>query len=349
MSAPTTFGVALGVALCVSGCSGEPLQASPTVEFAGPTMGTTFSVKVVPGAEGLTVEERQSIDGAIRDQLVRIDRQVSTWRTDSTLSSFNASESLEPRPVEAETFALFSQSMEFAEFTGGAVDITIGPLVDAWGFGANGQADVAPTDASLAALDGSLGVSQLELDATARTVRKRDPRVRCDFSAVAAGYAADLVAAMLEQRGHRNFLVDMGGELVARGRNAAGRPWQVAVERPQATGRSVARVVPLTDMAIATSGDYRNFRIVDGMRVSHILDPRTRRPVAHHLASATVLDPLGARADALSTALMVMGPDEGLAFAERHGLAALLLVPDARGEYREQASSAFTAWMARQP
>lgn len=347
MSLPT-IGVALGLTLCVSGCSGAAAPVSATVEFAGPTMGTTFSVKVVPGPAGLDVRERQAIDQAIRDQLVRIDQQVSTWRVDSALSAFNASASLEPRPVDAETFELFRQSIAFAEFTHGAVDVTIAPLVDAWGFGPNGQADIAPSDDSLAALDGALGVAQIELDAEARTVRKRDPRVRCDFSALAAGYAADLVAGMLEERGQRNFLVDMGGELVARGHNAAGRPWQVAVERPQTHGRSVARIVPLSDMAIATSGDYRNFRVVDGVRVSHILDPRTRRPITHHLASVTVLDADAARADALSTALMVMGPDEGLAFAERHGLAALLLVPDARGEYTEQASSAFAAWMVPQ-
>lgn len=333
---------------CLAACGREAGTAVParrTVEFTGPTMGTTFTVKVVPEAAGLATEERQAIDAAIRDQLGRIDQQLSTWRVDSTLSQFNASDALVPTPVEPETFEVFKQALEMGAFTDGALDVTIGPLVDAWGFGPNGQADVAPTEASLDALSPILGLAHLELDAEARTVRKRAPGVRCDFSSLAAGYAADLVTAMLEQRGHRNFLVDMGGELVARGRNETGRPWQVAVDRPQAVGRAVLRIVPLTDMAIATSGDYRNFREVDGRRLPHILDPRTRRPVTHHVASVTVLDPLGWRADALSTALMVMGPDEGFAFAERHRVPVLMLVPDERGDYQEQASSAFSAWM----
>lgn len=344
----TSVGACWVLSLSLWGCAGSATPASSTVEFAGPTMGTTFSVRLVPGADGLAVDERQAIDRAIRDQLTRIDQQVSTWRVDSTLSMFNTSDSLDPTPVEPETFELFRQAAAISHMTGGALDITVGPLIDAWGFGPNGQADVPPTETSLAALAEAVGMGLLSLDEEARTVAKRDPRVRCDFSALAAGYAADLVAGMLESRGHRNFLVDMGGELVARGHNASGLPWQVAVERPQAAGRSVARIVPLTDMAIATSGDYRNFRDVDGIRLPHILDPRTRRPVTHHLASVTVVDRLAARADALSTALMVMGPDEGLAFAERHDVAALLLVPDARGEYREEVSPAFRAWLAGQ-
>lgn len=346
---PRTAATAVGLwaALGAAGCAGTAVPAAATIEFTGPTMGTTFSVKVVPGPTGLAAADRVAIDQDIRDQLGRIDQQLSTWRVDSVLSTFNASTTLDATPVDAETFEIFRQAIELGAFTGGALDVTIGPLIDAWGFGPNGQADVAPTEESLAELAEGLGVGQLELDAAARTVRKRDPRVRCDFSALAAGYAADLVAARLEQRGLHNFLVDMGGELVARGHNDAGRPWQIAVERPRALSRAVARIVPLTDMAIATSGDYRNYREVDGVRVTHILDPRTRRPVAHRLASVTVLDRLAVRADALSTALMVMGPEEGLAFAERHKLAALLLVPDEKGEYRERASSAFTAWMAR--
>lgn len=338
---------ALALAALAAGCGRTAHPSASTIEITGPTMGTTFSVKVVPGPTGLAAGEREALTAAIGARLARIDQQWSTWRVDSALSAFNAATSLEPTGVDDETFEILRLAVEVGEFTGGALDVTIGPLIDAWGFGPNGQADVAPAETALAELSQGLGVGQLELDPVARTIRKRDARVRCDLSAIAAGYAADLVAALLEDRGHRNFLVDMGGELVARGRNDAGTPWQIAVERPQSMGRNALRIVPLSDMAIATSGDYRNVREVDGARVTHILDPRTRRPVAHRLASVTVVDPSGARADALSTALMVMGPDEGLAFAEKHRVAALLLVPDDRGGYRERASAAFTAWLSR--
>jgi len=334
-------GLALGAVAC------RPASpAERTVTFAGPTMGTEYAVKVVPGSEGLPFADRQAIDRDIRDLLTRIDRQVSTWRNDSALSRFNASPSLEPFAFDTEAFDLFLQARDLAAFTGGAVDATIGPVVDAWGFGPHGQADIAPTDDMLQALDESVGADKLVIDAGARTVAKRHPGVRCDFSALAAGYAADRIAALLEARGHRHFLVDLGGELVARGRNEAGRPWQVAVERPQAVGRGILRVLPVTDRAVSTSGDYRNYREVEGRRVMHILDPRTRRPVTHRLASATVVAPSAAWADAVSTALMVMGPDEGFAFATRQQIAALLLVPDEVGEFRERATPAFSAWLA---
>jgi thiamine biosynthesis lipoprotein len=337
---------AAGLLLAGTGAHAPAAPRSATVVFSGPTMGTTFTVKVVPGPGGLTSDERQVIDDGIRDLLARIDRQISTWRNDSDLARFNESESLDPVPFGPEAFALFEQAVAVATFTGGAVDVTVAPVVDAWGFGPHGQADIAPDEATLKALEASVGVDKLVVDPASRTVAKRHPRVRCDFSALAAGYAADRVAAFLEARGHRDFLVDMSGELVARGFNEAGEPWRVAIERPRAATRSILRVVPLTDMAVSTSGAYRNYREVEGRRVTHILDPRTRRPVTHYLASVTVIAPSAAWADALSTALMVMGPDEGAAFAARHDVAALFVVPDVDGEFRERPSPAFTAWLS---
>lgn len=345
---PRGAATALGtyVLFAAAACAPAAPPAPGTVEFTGPTMGTTFTVKLVPGPERLPAAERQAIDDEIRDLLTRIDQQVSTWRNDSALSRFNASPSLDPVPFDVEAFDLFRQALEVARFTGGALDVTIGPVVDAWGFGPHGQADVAPTDEALQALGASVGIDKIVVDETARTVAKRHPSVRCDVSALAAGYAADRVAALLERRGHRHFLVDMGGELVARGINAAGQPWQVAIERPQPVGRGILRVVPVRDRALSTSGDYRNYREVDGYRVMHILDPRTRRPVGHRLASVTVAADSAAWADAVSTALMVMGPDEGAAFAERHDIAALMLVPDEVGEFRERTTPAFARWLA---
>ena len=146
-------------------------------------------------------------------------------------------------------------------------------------------------------------------------MRKTRPDVRCDLSAVAPGYAADRLWTELADRGFTDFLVDVGGELRTRGRNEAGEPWQIAIERPQPHGHAIQRLVPISNLAITTSGDYRRYREVDGQRVTHILDPRTGRPLAHRLASVTVIDALAVRADGFATALMVLGADEGMALA----------------------------------
>jgi len=333
------------VAVLLSGCASE-VPARRTAEFTGPSMGTTWTVKVVSGPDGLAGDESRAIDRGIRDELARINQLMSTWDATSELSRFNQSASLEPFPVAPETFEVFRWSVQLWEETGGAMDPSIAPLIDAWGFGVD-RSVTAPDDATIERLRADTGMSLVELGPDGRWVRKRRSGVRIDFSALAPGYAADRIAAGLTDRGLTDFLVDVGGELVGRGTNAEGQAWQVAIERPQAGGRAVARVIPVVDRAIATSGDYRNVREVAGARVTHILDPRSGRPVQHTLASATVLDALAVRADALSTALMVMGPDEAMRFATERALPALFLIRRPDGSFDEWASPAFDdAWPA---
>jgi thiamine biosynthesis lipoprotein len=269
-----------------------------------------------------------------------IERLLSTWDPAAELSRFNTSTSLDPFPVAPETFEAFRWAATLSAETGGAMDPTVGPLVDAWGFGADRSA-APPDDATVERLRADVGMTLVELDPAGTWVRKRRPGVRCSFNAFVPGWAADRIASQLATRGYGDFLVDVGGELVARGRNADGQPWQVAIERPQVDGRSVERVVALDNVALATSGDYRNFRDVAGGRLPHILDPRTGRPVRHALASVSVLAPEAVRADALSTALMVMGPDDAMAFARARGLAVLLLVRTDDGRVEARTSPGF--------
>lgn len=339
---------AAAVAVAVSAC-GLDTPARRTAEFSGPAMGTTWSVKVVTGPDGLTGDDSRAIDRAIRDELARINQLMSTWDPESELSRFNRSASLEPFPVARETFEVFRWSAELWKETSGAFDPSIAPLVDLWGFGVD--RDVPPPDnAAVERLRASVvGMSLIDLDPAGQWVRKRAAGVRCDFSALAPGYAADRIASGLQGRGVEHFLIDVSGELVGRGHNEHGQPWQVAIERPRAEGRSVARVVPLLDRAMATSGDYRNFREVNGQRFTHILDPRSGRPVRHALASVTVFDNLAVRADALSTALMVMGPEEAGTFADTHGVPALFLIRLPGGSFEERRSTAFDALEAASP
>lgn len=341
-------GCALATALSllvVTGCRGNE-AGRRTLEFSGPTMGTTWSVKVVTGPDGLGRAERSEIDVAIRDLLVRINALMSTWDPESELSRFNRSDSLDPFPVAPETFEAFQWAVQLEKETDGALDITVAPLVDAWGFGAAGSASTPPDEETLARLRDATGVRHLELDPAGEWVRKRRADVRCDFSALVPGYAADRIAALLAQRGFTEFLVDVGGELVARGRNDAGAPWQVAIEQPQAEGRAIARLVPLTDAAIATSGDYRNYRDVNGERLTHILDPATGRPIRHRLASVTVIDELAVRADGLATALLVLGPDRGMALAEQLDLPAVFMIRMRDGGFEQRVSPRFEALMS---
>ena len=317
-------GAAVVVLFALVSCAPPPAPARGTIEFSGPTMGARFTVKVVTGAEGLADET--ALGRLILADLERINALMSTWDPASELSRFNSSDSLDPFPVSPETFEVFEWASRLEALTGGAIDVTVGPLLDAWGFGPGGVRDGAPSDEQIARLLEGTGFRHLELDHAARTVRKRRVGIVCEFSALAPGYAADRLATLLDARGLTDFLVDVGGEFRVRGRNDAGMPWQIAVERPTESGRFIERMIPISDGAIATSGDYRNYHEVDGERVTHILDPRTGRPIRHRLASVTVVDSLAVRADALSTALMVLGPEEGFALAESLDLPALFIV-----------------------
>ena len=337
---PWTHVLVLTVVLSLLGACAPPPERQ-SFEFRGSTMGATFSVKVVTGPGGLDDSAREAVDTEIRRTLKRIDALMSTWNPESELSRFNRSTSLEPFALSPETFEVLRGSVDLSELTGGALDVTVAPLIDAWGFGPEGPGEQPPTDEDIARLREAVGTHYLKLDATALTVRKARPDVRCELSALAPGYASDRLSELLVERGFSDFLVDVGGELRARGRNDAGMPWQIAIERPDERGRTIERIIPVSDLAVATSGDYRQYYEVDGERVVHILDPRVGRPVRHRLASVTVLDELAVRADGLSTALMVLGPDEGFALAERLKVAALFIVRNENGGFTDHATPRF--------
>jgi thiamine biosynthesis lipoprotein len=325
----------------LAACARAPAPERRILEFRGPTMGTTFSVKVVTGPAGLT--DAADLDRQIRADLERINQLMSTWDAESELSRLNRFTGAGPFQLSPETFEVLQWSKNIGTQTGGALDVTVAPLVDAWGFGPGGRRAHSPSEEEIARLRQAVGLHFLELDDANLTVRKKRPGVRCDFSALAPGYAVDRLSSRLVDRGIRDFLVDVAGELRAQGRNDTNQSWQVAIERPDDAGQIGERIVRVSDIAIATSGDYRNFYELDGVRVTHILDPRTGRPISNGLASVTVMDGLSVRADAFATALMVLGPDEGLALAERLNLAALFLLREEDGSFLERASSRFDA------
>jgi FAD:protein FMN transferase len=313
--------------------AGTPAAAPrAAVVFSGPTMGTRYTVRVVMAGGDEAANGR--VRAAIDRELGLANRLFSGWDAESEVSRLNAHASTEPFPVSAETMAALELGRRASELTGGAFDVTVAPLVEAWGFGPAKKPPAVPTAETLAALRARAGYRQLSLDAARKTVAKARPDVACDVSALAGGWAADRVAQALVALGHADVLVDVGGEVSARGRRPDGSRWRVAVETPQ-PGK-VATVVELEDAAVATSGDYRNaWTDGQGRRRSHIIDPRTGEPIAHGLASVTVVHPDGAWADALATGLLVLGPEAGRALAARERLAARLVLRQADGTYVE--------------
>ncbi len=304
-------------------------------------MGTTYAVTVV----GTGIDERRlaRLQAAVEAAFDDVDATMSHYRPDTDLSRFNRWQDTTPVVVASGMLGVVSESIAISRMTGGAFDVTVAPLVDAWGFGAPGPVAAPPGGAEIAALGRDVGYEYLEVDDTASTLRKARPGVRIDLSAVAKGHGVDRAALALGAAGITDYLVEVGGEVRARGATETGEPWRIGIERPRPGPSALHRVISLRNGALATSGDYRNFYDLAGARVSHTIDPRTGRPVTHRLRSVSVLADRCVRADGLATALEVLGPDDGYALAVEQGWAALFVVEDEDGRLRDRLTPAFEA------
>ncbi len=308
---------------------------------SGQTMGTKYTIKIVaPPAEKRVVRDAfAAADAVLRD----IDAKMSTYRQDSELSAFNRLQSTEPFVFSDDVFFLIQFAQRISKATDGALDITVGPLVNAWGFGPQKRPTRVLTDADLDPLRERVGYAMLTLDPAAKTVRKARPDIQCDLSAIAIGYSVDKVSLLLEAQGFARYMVDVGGEVRTRGFNADDAPWKIAIEKPIAEGRAIQTVLSLSGLSISTSGDYRNYYEENGVRLSHEIDPKTGRPISHRLASASVVAQECAFTDGYATAFMVMGPERAYDFAVQNDIAALFLIHDdaAPGGFVAKASPAF--------
>lgn len=316
-------------------------EAPPSaVEIRGPTMGTTYTVRLdVPALEG---GERARAAEAITAVLDHVNGLMSTYDSTSEVSRFNRAGTTDPFPLSPATLDVLEAALAVGRASGGALDVTVAPLVEAWGFGAAEAPPAAPDAAVMAELLERVGFEGLVIDRAAGTVARTHPRTTVDLSAVAKGYAADRVADTLAALGYRRVLVEVGGELKAGAPKADGTLWRVAVERPDPAGRAIHRVVEVADEGVATSGDYRNVLELDGVLHTHLLDPRTGRPARHRGASVSVVHPSATLADAWATALAVLGVEEGLTVADREGLAALFITREGEG-FVSRPSEAFRA------
>ena len=318
---------------------GSPTAADRELTISGPTMGTTFNVKVV--TDDVTEANRFRLTQIMRGVVDGVDGAMSTFRSESEIEKFNRG-GTEEFAASSDLLVVVSEAQRIARLTGGAFDITVGPLVDIWGFGPSG-ATATPSEKELRKLVAVTGFEQLEIDNDGGTLRKARDDCRIDLSAIAKGFAADRMSAALAWQNLPHHMVEVGGEVRARGLNGAGEVWRIGIERPTGAGRSVHAVVSLADLSLATSGDYRNFFERDGVRISHTIDPRIGRPITHNLASVSVIHASCMTADGLATALGVLGPDEGFELAERQDIPALFLIRVAEGTFEERHTSVWEA------
>ena len=293
------------------------------LDLTGEALGTTFNVALVEPPASLDVE---TLEADIVASLTHVDKLASTWRKDSELSAFNDNPSVDWIVVSPEFCAALRSAIAIGEATGGAFDITVGPLVNLWGFGPDGAVQEPPSDAAVEAVMAGVGYSQIELDCDAGLVRKANGTIYVDLSGWAKGYAVDQLATVLDAHELPNYLVEIGGELRISGYNSEGRNWAIAIEAPSTSERVPHAIIRLTDTGVATSGDYRNYFAHGGTHYSHTIDPRTGRPVTHDLAAVTIVHASAAYADAMATALLVLGPDDGPALAAELGIAGYFLV-----------------------
>lgn len=328
----------MAVFLLLSGCDShrESAGASALV-LEGRTMGTFWRVSLA----NIDAGRKQSLQNTIQQQLDSDDRELSTWKADSVLSRFNQYRGDEPQPVSDNMADIVTLAMRIGQKTQGKMDITVGPLVNLWGFGPVKQPNAAPTQAQIEAARALTGLQHLRViqRSEGAYLQKDLPDLYVDLSTMGEGFATDHLARLMEKEGINNYLVSVGGAVLTRGTNAEGKPWKVAIQKPTDKENAVQAVVDLQGHGISTSGSYRNYYELDGKRISHIIDPTTGEPIQHKLVSATVIATTALEADGWDTGLMVLGEEQAKALALREHLAVYLIAKQGDG---------FSSWMSPQ-
>lgn len=333
----SAFLFSLFIAVMLSACS----QGDETkIRLAGSTMGTSYHITYIANA---STPKQSYLQAKIDHALANVNQVASTYINDSELSSLNQFNSTEPQQYSAALTEMLAEGIHLANVTHGYLDITVGPLVNLWGFGPDHHPKFIPSNKMIQQAQDNVGAHFLEL--TGQTVRKLNPNVYVDLSTLAKGYGVDVVADTLAAAGINNYLVEIGGEMRIAGHSLQQKDWRVAIEKPVAEQRQVQHVIAPKDSAIATAGDYRNFFDENNVRYSHIINPNTGYPIRHHTVSVTVIGESCMEADGLSTGLMVMGLEKGLQLANKNHIAAMFITRKADGKFSEHYSDEFKQYL----
>ncbi|MBE3656210.1 FAD:protein FMN transferase ApbE [Vibrio navarrensis] len=329
--------VAFASLLILAGCE----KPAEQVHLSGPTMGTTYNIKYIVQPD---IPSAEAIQTGVDRLLEEVNDQMSTYRKDSELSRFNQYQGSEPFTVSEQTATVVKEAIRLNQLTEGALDVTVGPLVNLWGFGPEARPEVVPSDAELAQRKAKTGIHHLSVQGNQLT--KTLPNLYVDLSTIAKGWGVDVVADYIQSQGIDNYMVEVGGEIRLKGVNREGIPWRIAVEKPSVEERAIQEIIEPGDMAIATSGDYRNYFERDGIRYSHIIDPTTGKPIANKVVSVTVLDKSSMTADGLATGLMVLGDIKGMEVANQNNIPVLMIVKTDDG-FKELVSKAYQPFVKK--
>lgn len=287
----------------------------------GNTMGTTYSVKMVVSKDAL--EEKQ-IAEAVKAELAHVNDVLSTYIDTSELSLLNQNRALSPVQISDELKMVLLEAKRLGSMTDGALDVTVGPLVNLWGFGPDKRVTHAPNQEDI---DNRLQRTGIELfTVSGNSFSKKEPSLYIDLSSIGKGYGVDKLAELLDEKGIHNYLVEVGGEIRVSGKKLNGGDWRIAIEKPLSNQRTIQRLIVPKNNGIATSGDYRNYFEDGGVRYSHIIDPKTGYPIKHRLVSVTIIHQSAMTADGLATAISILGPDKGFEIVKKHQIAAMLIV-----------------------
>ena len=298
--------------------------------ISGFTMGTTYSVQWAPSSHSNRFDP-DKLQEQIDTRLDEINQLMSTYDSTSQLSKVNQSYKSGWHNVDEELAMLLDTALEICEQSQGAFDITAGPLIALWGFGSDDTRFSPPTRTELDIVSQNIGCQYLNVRIQPPAIYKNHQDTVIDLSAIAKGYAVDQLAEILDASGMNNYLIEIGGELRAKGLAPHGEFWRIGIEAPNPGRAQVNDILSLNNVAVATSGNYRNYFEHEGIRYSHIIDPRIGMPIRHKLSSVTVIHENAAMADAWATALLVLGPNEALAIADRYGLAIYMITEETNG------------------
>jgi len=314
------------------------LEDAKEIQFYGKTMGTSYTIKTA----GCTFHSEEFMKKSIQKTLDDLDSEFSTYKTDSLISRFNNFNSTQWFTINYEMFEVVSLAEKVSELTDGAFDITVAAAVRHWGFGPD-KIQQEPAFSQIAEDRKLIDYRNIQFrfikEKNTYELRKTHPHVQIDLSAIAKGYSVDRVASLVRNSGCKNFMVEIGGEVKAEGKNKSNNNWSIGIESPLPDSMNVYAIAEISDKGIATSGTYRNFRIYKNQKVSHMFDPKTGKPANNNTVSASVIMKTTAEADAFATAFSVQKSEQALRTANRLGISLYLILLDKKNQFQDVQSN----------